>query len=150
MNIDVRTWGWNEWKAAGRHVGTYAAGGVTVAVAFNFISPEQGQVVGESIGHITSGLTELAKGIAGLVSVGYPIYNMLKAKSAAEPGNQAIAVAENLRRNHGIVPAPARKEIIGAVAKMPEVDGVVVASPALAKAIPESNVVATADELKKA
>lgn len=143
MNINPAKWGWNEWKAAGRHVSTFVAGGISVAVAVKFLSPGDAQLLTDNVAHITTGLKELAEGVAGLIAFGISVRNMLAAKSAAEPANQVIAVATNLRKNGSAdVPSPLRNEIIGAVATMPEVRGVVVSDPALATSIPERNVVA--------
>jgi len=86
------SWNWNQYKAAGRHVASYIAGGVTIAVGLHFLSPAQGTDIANNIGSITDGVTKVATGLAGLIAVLAPIYTTLKAAHSASPVQEAITL----------------------------------------------------------
>lgn len=150
MNNDLNplNWNWNQYKAAGKHVASYAAGGVTAAVALHFLSPTQGGDIAENIGLITDGVTKIATGVAGIIAVLAPIYTALKAAHNASPASQVTSVVANLSAPQGTQEANAiadpasRTKLIEAVAEMPEVKKIVPADPALADATASPKVVA--------
>jgi hypothetical protein len=93
--MDLPTnWNWNQAKAAGKHLASYAAGGVTVAVAWGLLSSAQGTELTTDIGHVTSGLTELGKGLAGIAGILTPIYTMWRSAHNASPPMQALSLEQ--------------------------------------------------------
>lgn len=139
-------WNWNQAKAAGKHVASYAAGGVTVAVAFHFLSPTQGGDLSQNIGLVTDGVTKIATGIAGIIAVLAPVYTALKAANNASPSSQVASVVQNLsapqitQAANAVADPESRTKLIEAVAEMPEVKKIVPNDPALAAAIPSPKV----------
>ncbi len=85
-------WNWNQWKAAGKHAASYAAGGVTVAVIFGLINSNQAADANADINFIVEGIKSIAKGIAGLLAIITPIYTAWRAANNASPVNQAIGL----------------------------------------------------------
>lgn len=83
---------WNQAQAAGKHVASYIAGGVTFAVATHFLSPAQGTDLTTNIGLISDGLTKLLTGLAGILAVLTPIYTAWKAQHNASPQAQAASL----------------------------------------------------------
>jgi hypothetical protein len=74
--------------AFGRHVASYAAGAVTVAVGLHFISPDQGSQIGDAIKGIINGVASIVGGVATLLSIGAGLY----ASWTASPSSQASAI----------------------------------------------------------
>lgn len=150
MNLNPMTWDWNEKKAVGRHVLNSACSVVATLAVVGLFSDQDAGTITQGLNDIGAGLAQFAKGVAAIAGVMVPIYTALKAKSSANPNNQVAAVVENLKKNGGltgpsVVTTEARKDLIDAVAKMPEVQGVV--APAVAD-IPNPKVVATAAEVR--
>src|SRR4051812_39710131 len=85
-------WNWNSYKAAGKHVASYAAGALSVAVTFHFISPTDAGAITENINTIADGLGKVATGVAGLVAILTPIYTALKSAHNASPVGQATGL----------------------------------------------------------
>ena len=120
MDLNVLNWNWNEKAAAGRHVLSYVAGGVTVLVGWHFIAPDQGVAITDNLTTIWDGVIKVGTGVAGLVATLVPIYTALQAKHSASPASQANSVSANLPTD-----AASRTKIINAVAEMPEVRAIV-------------------------
>ena len=145
-DLNPMTWTMPQLQAAGKHVASYAAGGVSVFVALHFISPPQGLEATESINSIVDGLTQVGKGIAGLAAVVVPIYTSWRAAHNASPAQQVEHVVQQLNASPGTQAANAiadptsRAKLIEAVAEMPEVKKVVPVDPTLAAAIPSQKV----------
>lgn len=114
-------WNWNSYKAAGKHVASYAAGGVTVAVVFGLINQGQGVDATADINSITNGIESIAKGIAGLIAIATPIYTAWKAANNASPAGQAAALT----------------------AAIPETR--IITTPEVAKAVPSDKVMSNED-----
>lgn len=118
---------WMQLKAAGRHLASYAAGGVTVLVAWHFLSPVQGTDITTSLNSISSGIEQVIKGITGLLAVLTPIYTAWRASKAASPSAQIKSVIDNLsapqitQEANKIADPASRNKLIDAVAEMPEV-----------------------------
>lgn len=87
-------WNWNSYKAAGKHVASYAAGGVTVAVTFGLLNSNQGIDATADINSIASGVESIAKGVAGLLAILTPIYTMWKAANNASAVGQAAGLRQ--------------------------------------------------------
>lgn len=115
------TWNWNSYKAAGKHVASYAAGGVTVAIAIGLLNSSQGANATADINSIATGLESIAKGIAGLLAILTPIYTMWKSANNASPIGQATGL---------------RQAVPGTT---------IVTSPEIANAIPDDNVISNQD-----
>ncbi len=145
-DLNPMQWTWPQLQAAGKHVASYAAGGVSVFVALHFISPPQGLEATESINSIVDGVTQIAKGVAGLAAILVPVYTSWRAAHNASPAQQVEHVVAQLNASPGTQAANAladptsRQKIIEAVAEMPEVKKVVPVDPALASAIPSPKV----------
>lgn len=148
-DLNPLDWNWQQYKAAGKNVASYAAGGVSVAVALHFLSPAQGGDVTANIGLISDGLTKVATGIAGLVSSGTIIYTALRAAHNASPSSQVTSVVNNLsapqitQAANAIADPASRTKLIEAVAEMPEVKKIVPVDPALAVATASPKVTKT-------
>lgn len=95
-DLNPLQWNWNQYKAAGKHVASYAAGGVTVAVGLHFLSPSQGGDIGGDINLIVDGVEKIATGVAGIVAVIAPIYTALRAAKNASPTSQASSLAQEV------------------------------------------------------
>lgn len=114
-------WNWNQYKAAGKHAASYAAGGVTVAVAIGLLNSGQGVDATADINSITSGIESIAKGVAGILAIATPIYTAWKAANNASPAGQAAALT----------------------AAVPETR--IITTPAIADAVPSDKVMSNAD-----
>lgn len=91
-------WTWAQYQAAGKHVASYVAGGVTMAAALHFISPSQAVDVNGDLKNVFSGLEQVATGITGLLAVLTPIYTAWRAQHNSTPTAQAaslVAAANN-------------------------------------------------------
>ena len=114
-------WTLGQWQAIGRHVLSYMAGMVTIAVTFNLISHDQAVALLQHLNEVSDGVVSVAKGILGLAGILVPIYTALMAKSSASPNAQAKAVAEH----KDAVTNGAKIAVIDAVSKMKGVEQVV-------------------------
>lgn len=92
MNLDFKDMNWNSAKAAGKHVASYLAGGISVAVAFHFISPTDATGLNDNLNSIYHGIEEIAKGVAGIIAILTPIYTTWKAANNATPASQAASL----------------------------------------------------------
>lgn len=148
-DLNPLQWNWTQFKAAGRHVLSYAAGGVSVAVTLHFLSPTQGADISANIDLVTEGLTKIIAGLSGLAAVIAPIYTTFKAAHSASPSSQVNEVVHNLsapqitQAANAVADPGSRQKLIEAVAEMPEVQKVVPVDPAVAAAIPSPKVVAS-------
>lgn len=133
MDLNILNWNWNEKAAAGRHVLSYAAGGLTVLAGWHFLSPQDASAIGDSLNTIWDGLIKVGTGVATLLGTLIPIYTALTAKKSAEPANQIKSVVTN-------ADPEGRNKLIAAVSKMDEVRAIVVPE-SLAGAVPSEKVV---------
>lgn len=141
MNLNPLTWDWDQWKAAGKHGGSIVAGGVGALVAVHFLSPQQGMDLGENVNHVINGLTEVAKGVAGILAIVGGAYTTLRSTMNASPEVRKAAVSQ--QPNEIVVTTtPANKiELANKIADMPEAKQVL-STPAVAAATPSPKVVA--------
>jgi hypothetical protein len=86
-------WDWDQYKAAGKHVASYAAGGLTVAVAMGLLTSSQSADANADINSIVDGLQSVLKGVAGLIAVATPIYTAWMAAHNASPQVKLNSVA---------------------------------------------------------
>lgn len=114
---------WGQYKAAGRHALSYAAGGITVAAAMGLISQGDSTTLMAGLNQLVDGLENVVKAVGVIAGVLVPIYTTYKATHSASPQEQ-----------------------LKTVAAMPEIKGIV-ATPALAAETPSAKVVATPAEL---
>jgi hypothetical protein len=119
--FDFSNWNWNSYKAAGKHVASYIAGGLSVAVTFHFISPTDASGITDNISTISDGLTKVATGVAGLLAILTPIYTTLKAAHNASAVGQATGLVQA---------SPGTK---------------IVTTPEIAAAVPSNNVVSNTE-----
>ena len=144
---------WNQEKAIGRHVLSYAAGAATAASVMGLISQGDSNTLLSGLNDIANGLEQLTKGVVAIVGVLAPIYAAVKAAHSSSPQEQIKAVVTNLsapqvtQAADAIADPGGRAKLISAVAEMPEVKGIV-ATSAVAKATDSDKVVATAGEVK--
>lgn len=87
-----KDWNWNQYKAAGKHVASYIAGGVSMAVAFHFLIPTDAAGINDNLNHIYSGVEQIVVGITGLIGILTPIYTTWKASRNASPAGQAASL----------------------------------------------------------
>lgn len=87
---------WNQAKAAGKHVASFAAGGVAIALYTHVISDKTGGDLTNDINNITTGVQKIAEGIAGIVAILVPIYTALKAGHNASPVMQAQSLVKEV------------------------------------------------------
>lgn len=100
--------------AFGRHVLSFALGGVSAAAALHVVAPDDAASISGALNQIAAGVSSLVAGVSTLVAIGTGIYAAWTASSKS----QLLAVAAN-----------------------PAVKSVVVSTPALADAIPSNKVV---------
>jgi len=153
MDVNPLNWNWNEKKAAGRHVLTYAGGLVTMAAVWGLVSQGDASTLTQGLNDIGAGLAQFAKGVAAIAGVLVPLYSALMAKRSAQPDQQIKSVVATLSApNSGKTVAEVvsdesdRKKLISAVADMPEVKGVVTTAK-VADETASNKVVATAAEI---
>lgn len=148
-DLNPLAWNWNQWKASGKHIASYAAGGVSMAVALHFISPSQGGDLTQNISLISDGLMNVAKGVAGLAGILIPVYTAFRAAHNASPSSQVSSVVESLsaprttQAANAVADPASRTKLIEAVAEMPEVKKIIPVDPAIAAAIPSPKVTAS-------
>ncbi len=151
------TWNWNQIDAAGRHVLNTGCTIIATLAATHFISgltPQAASDIAANVNQIWHGVTEVATGIVGLITACAPIYTALKSASKASPSAQIKSVADTLSQPkavqdiNAVADPQSRTQLIDAVAKMPEVKGIIAPAPAVA--LPQNDkVVATAAELPR-
>lgn len=151
--IDITSYTWAQWKAAGRHVASYSAGAVTAAVVFGLLTTQQASEITDSLQSIFSGIEQIAKGVTGLIATGTAIYMSLRAGHSANPAEQAKSITSLPAREVAQVAQQlddqgARNKLINAVGAMPEVQAVV-AAPPVALATPSAKVVSTPQDAAK-
>lgn len=145
-DLNPMAWNKQQWQAAGKHVLSYSAGGISAAVALHFISPLQGSDISGNINDVVEGTTQLLKGLAGLVATGSAIYAGLRAAHNASPSSQVSSVVTNLsapqitQAANAVADPASRDKLIAAVADMPEVMKIVPVDPAKAVVIPSQKV----------
>jgi X-X-X-Leu-X-X-Gly heptad repeat protein len=100
--------------AFGRHILSFALGGVAAAAALHVVAPTDAATITGAINQIASGVSSLVAGVSTLASVGLGLYAAWTASSKSQ---------------------------ISAVAANPAVTSVVVATPALANSIPSNKVI---------
>jgi hypothetical protein len=150
MIINPLNWDWNQKEAAGKHVLSYVAGGVTALAAMHFITPQDATGIGDNLNTIWAGVEQVAKGVAGLVAIVVPIYTAYRSASNASPSNQIKNVVTNLsapaitQAANAVADPESRNKLINAVAEMPEVRAIV-APEAVAKATDSAKVVSTTE-----
>lgn len=150
MDLNILNWNWNEKAAAGRHLLSYAAGGLTVLAGWHFLSPQDASAIGDSLNTIWDGLIKVGTGVATLLGTLIPIYTALTAKKSAEPASQIKSVVTNLsapqatQAMNAIADPEGRNKLIAAVSKMDEVRAIVVPE-SLAGAVPSEKVVGSPD-----
>lgn len=141
------TWNWNQFKAAGRHVVTFSAGLVTFAVATNLLSPKDAALITENINQISTSLSQLAMAFTGLIAVLAPLYTSWRAAKAASPSEQVKSVVTQLsapeitQAANALADPDSRKNLIEAVAEMPEIKKIVPVDPHIAEELPSEKVV---------
>jgi hypothetical protein len=138
------SWNWNQYKAAGKHVASYAAGGVSVAVAFHYLSPGQGDDITTNLNSIFDGIKEIAIGTGGLITVLTPIYTALRAaRNASVPNQGASLVAA---ANNTASPDQAKMAQVAIASAVIEandlvVNGTITAPAAVASEVPSTKIV---------
>jgi tetrahydromethanopterin S-methyltransferase subunit D len=110
MNVNVNL---AQSIAFGRHVLTFAMGGVTVAAALHVINANDAANASQAISDIGTGLAKVIAGLTTLIGLVSAFY----AAWSASPFSQLLAVSEN-----------------------PSVEKVVVTTSALANAVPSDKV----------
>ena len=136
-------WNLNQYKAAGKHVASFAAGGVGMAAALHFLSPSQAVDVNGNLTQIFNGLEQVATGIAGLGTILVPIYTALRAAHNANPTVQAQALV-TVANAGGTQAIEANAAIANAVieSKDLKLNGTISAPAEVADAVPSEKVVA--------
>ena len=109
-------WNLQQYKAAGKHVASFAAGAVGMAAAMHFISPSQAVTAQGDLTQIFTGLQQVATGCAGLAAILVPIYTAWRAAHNQAP--QQLAV--NLLKTTPTLPTEAKAALVN-VATTPTV-----------------------------
>lgn len=135
----LSTWTWDQWKAFGRHVGSYAAGLATAAVVVGVVSQADGATLIQGITQVTDGAGKVVTGFATIFGVLWPIYNSIKAARSASPENQAKQTVKNIE--NGVSINGEQAKLIKAIADTPVVAEVKLTDPKLAESIPSEKVV---------
>lgn len=110
MNISVNL---DQAKAFGRHVLTFAAGGVTLFAAIHVISPGDAGSATQALSDIGEGATKIIAGVTTLIG----LVSALWAAWSASPLSQLVAVSKN-----------------------PGVEKVIVTDPKVAASVPSNKV----------
>lgn len=148
MDLNILNWNWTEKTAAGRHVISYVAGGITVLVGWHLLSPQDASSIADNLNTTWDGMVKVGSGISGLVATGLSIRAALTAKKSAEPASQIKAVVTNLSAPqvaqvaNAVADPEGRNKLISAVAEMPEVRAIV-APQAVVRATESAKVVNT-------
>lgn len=91
-----------EIAAFGRHVATFAAGGITFAAIIGLVSSDEASILTQSMQHITEGVKEIAVGLGPIIGLACGLY----AKWTASPPAQIAAVVATLPPNGAIITTP--------------------------------------------
>jgi hypothetical protein len=111
----------NSLYAASRHLASYVAGIITVALAWGLVSQTDAATLSDALTHITNGISEFSKAVGMIASVFVPIYTAWRSAHKATPNEQAKSAAENINQ----VTNGAKLAVINAVGTMPEVQKVI-------------------------
>ena len=84
----------NSAYAAGKHVASYIAGGISVAVLLHFITPGDASGLNDNLNTIYHGISEVVKGIMGIIAILTPIYTAWKSAHNASPIEQARSLQQ--------------------------------------------------------
>ena len=137
-------WSWQQYQAAGKHVASYAAGGLSVAVALHYLSPGQGTDITQDVSLIVDGATKFAAGVAGLIAIATPIYTALRAANNASVQHQGAALVE--AANDTTRPAQALSAQVAIASAVIDANDLrvsqsIIAPAAVAAAVPSGKVV---------
>lgn len=142
-----------QYQVAAQHALSYGAGLATMAATWGVVSQVDAASLTEHFTDIYNGSLLLAKGLAGLATTAGSIYAGYRAVKSASPSEQvksvvaALAAPPSTQAANAIADPGSRKELISAVAGMPEVKGIV-ATPSVAADTASPKVVATPDAVK--
>jgi len=145
-DLNPLNWNWAQSKAAGRNAASYVAGGITMLIAMHYLSPGPGEDLTADINILTNALTKLATALAGIAAILLPVYTAWRAASSASPSEQVKSVITNLSASditqaaNAVADPNSRRNLIEAVAEMPEVKKVVPVDPRDASAISSAKV----------
>lgn len=138
------SWDWNQYKAAGKHVASVAAGAVGMAVALHFITPQQATDVNGNLTSLFTGLEQVATAIGGLIAVVTPIYTGWRAAHNANPTVQAktlVATANNFAAPEQAKVAQAAIASAVIEANDLKLNGTIAAPAEVAAAVPSDKVI---------
>lgn len=147
MDLNPINWNLNQYKAAGKHVVSYAAGAVSIALAFKFLTPADASQITTSISTISDGFVKMAEGVTALIAVLAPFYTAFKAANNASPQSQGASLAATATAAPSQKTTDAKVALLSAVAtveeKSPDVtlQGKIITSPEVAGLVPSNKVV---------
>lgn len=133
-----QNWTWDQWKAFGRHVGTYLGGIITGLVTLHLITGADGATLLQAIRDITDGTSKIVAGVVAIIGVVGPLYTSLRSSRSAAPDSQVKSAAKVLEA--GLPINGAKDKIINAVADQPEVKKVELVDKVQAAALPSDKV----------
>lgn len=87
---------WDQYKAAGRHVASYAAGGVTVAVTMGLLTNGQGADLNSALSSIVDGVGHITAGLVTIAGIVTPFYTAWRSSHSANPSIQAASITASV------------------------------------------------------
>ncbi len=130
-------------KSFGKHVVSYAMGGISVLMVVHILSPAQGGDATSAIDQITTGVKSIVAGITTLVSIAMGVWAALQQSPLAQLINGSTAITQGTI-DPKTVPIATQKAMVAATDKLPTVVNVV-AQPEVANSITSDTVVSSAD-----
>lgn len=131
--------------AGGRHVVTYAAGGVSMFAALHLLTGGDAESAGKALNQIGSGFAEIVTGLGTLVAVVSGVFATLSANPLWQliSGSKAVQADPSLAKS---VTVQDQTSVADAAQAMPQVQ-TVIAAPEVAKSTSNPDVMSI-DEVK--
>jgi hypothetical protein len=135
----------DEVLASGRHVITFAAGGVTVFASLHLLTAGDAQSAADALNKIGSGFAEIITGLgtlAGIISAAFaalsanPLWQLIK-------GSRAVAANPEIIKQANVSDAD-QASVTKAAIQLPKVDSIV-AAPEVANTVPSTAVQSSED-----
>lgn len=135
----------DEVLAFGRHIVTFAGGGVTMFAALHLITGGDAESAANALNKIGSGFAEIVTGVGTLIAIASGVFASLSANPLVQflKGSRAVAANPDIVRQAAVSDAD-QAVVAKAAVELPKVDRVV-AAPEVADQVPTPAVASNAE-----
>lgn len=135
----------DEVLAFGRHIVTFAGGGVTMFAALHLITGGDAESAANALNKIGSGFAEIVTGVGTLIAIASGVFASLSANPLVQflKGSRAVAANPDIVKK-AVVSDADQAVVAKAAVELPKVDRVV-AAPEVADQVPTPAVASTAE-----